>query len=68
MSTTEILQKLPKLSSRDRRAILRRLLDLEETETSPTATKVSRVRKVDYALLTKNPSFGFLREEPDLYE
>ena len=68
MSTTEILKKLPKLSAQDRRAILRRLLELEESPTSPATRNARRARKVDYALLTRNPSFAFLREEPNLYE
>lgn len=64
MSKTEILKNLPKLSVRDRRAILRRLLELEW----PAPAKGKRPRKIDYVLLTRNPSFGFLREEPNLYE
>ena len=69
MSTTEILKELPKLSQKERQAIIRRLQQLQECETGkPAARKTRPLRYSDLGLLTQNPSFDFLREEPDLYE
>jgi hypothetical protein len=69
MSTKEILRELPKLSLKDRRAIIRQLLKLEAKKSiqKKTGRKPKKVRYGEVGLLTRNPSFAFLREEPDLY-
>jgi hypothetical protein len=70
MSTKEILNELPKLSLKDRRAIIRCLMELEQEQHAMEkgGRKPKTVRFGELGLLTKNPSFAFLREEPDLYE
>ena len=67
MSTTEILKALPRLSLKERRKILRRLQELETGCDVRRPARTGRAPKLDYALLTQNPSLAFLREEPDLY-
>ena len=70
MSTKEILRQLPNLSLKDRRAIIGRLLRLEEQQQTQRKgeRKQKPIRYGELGLLTRNPSFAFLREEPDLYE
>ncbi|GEM_PF-3856574 len=69
MSTKEILNELPKLSRKDRRAIIRRLMKLEEAQAKAKGNPPrKKIRYGEVGLLTRNPSFAFLREEPDLYE
>jgi hypothetical protein len=72
MSTNEILKELQKLTQKDRRAIIRRLLELQNRETLNTdkkyASTAGTTQYSELGLLMKNPSFDFLREEPDLYE
>jgi len=67
MSTKEILKHLPKLSQRERRAIFRQLLKLESEQGKQKRRGPKKVRYDEVGLLTRNPSFAFLREEPDLY-
>ncbi len=69
MSTKEILRELPKLSHKDRCAIIRQLLKLETKHATQkkSGRKSKKVRYGEVGLLTRNPSFAFLREEPDLY-
>ncbi len=68
MSTKEILKELPKLSQKDRRAIIRRLMKWEVQSRAKGNVPRQKIRDGELGMVTRNPSFAFLREEADLYE